>query len=251
MLEQLKSLFDAYTLNARVKPVLIIIFPMFSIILIWFPETRDSYNTVITLIISFGILSLFSNYFATVGRKKEILLFHKMGGNPATTLLRHNDNTIDKLTKNRYHSFLSGRLSTTFPSIEDEKGNSELTDEVYDSAIRYLRNFSRDNVKYPLVFKENMNYGFARNLYSSKLFGVTITIISLILFLFRFYIKYVKVNQFHIIFNDIAILDTLLSLLVVFPMLIIWIFFINIDWVKERAFAYARALLEICEGSES
>jgi len=245
--DHLKNLFDTYSLNARVKPVLIIIFPLFSIILIWFPETRDSYNTAFTLIITFGIISLLSNYFATIGRKKEVLLFQKMGGKPTTIVLRHKDNAFDSITKKRYHSFLSSKLSIPFPSIEEENENIMKSDEIYDSAVRYLRNYSRDRSKYPLVFKENINYGFARNLYSSKGYGISITIISLLLSTLMFYLKYVEINDSQIKMHYLTKLDTLLSLCTLFPMIFIWIFIINFEWVKERAFAYARALLEVCE----
>ena len=244
---ELKSLFDQYTLNARVKPVFVLFFPLLVSIMVWFPETRDSYKTIISLLATFGILTFFSNIFASIGRKKEPSVFKKIGGNPAALLLRHSNTTIDSITKKRYHTFLEKKMSVSFPSSLEESNDINLADSVYDSGIRYLRNYSRDTKKYPLVFKENMNYGFARNLYCSKLIGILICVLSLLLSVLMFYLKYIANNNFPKYTESISKLDSLISIISSFSMILIWVFLVNFNWVKERAFAYGRALLEVCE----
>ena len=86
--------------------------------------------------------------------------------------MTHGDRNIDRLTKVRYHAFLSDRIDGwSAPSQVDEAQDPVTAELVYDSAVRWLREMTRDRKRYGLVFKENVSYGFRRNLYGLILLG--------------------------------------------------------------------------------
>ena len=120
------------------------------------------------------------------------------------------------------------------PSEEDEKNDPQKADEIYESCIMYLRNATRDKKKFSLVFEENINYGFRRNMYGLRKFGIITSSINICgIFLIYYFIENIQ-DLVWIISN--LILSTIL--------LIIWTLIINSDWVKVTADAYAERLLE-------
>lgn len=50
-----------------------------------------------------------------------------------------------------------------------------MADEQYAAVTRELRRLTRDRKRFPLVYRELTNYGFARNLYGCKPLGLTIS----------------------------------------------------------------------------
>jgi len=51
------------------------------------------------------------------------------------------------------------------PMIDDERSEPESADHVYDSSTAFLLEKTRDKKAFPLIFEENCNYGFRRNLW--------------------------------------------------------------------------------------
>jgi hypothetical protein len=59
-------------------------------------------------------------------------------------------------------------------SREEEAADVALAEAAYASCTDTLRELSRDKPKYPLVFEENVNLGFRRNLWAMKPAAVVI-----------------------------------------------------------------------------
>ena len=116
------------------------------------------------------------------GKRLEEIPYREWGGKPTTQLLRHRDNTIEGVTKQRYHAFLAGKINVPFPDKNQEANNSVAADEVYQSGVRWLLNHTRpeDNKKFELIFKENVAYGFRRNALGVKPLGLVISAGSLL-----------------------------------------------------------------------
>lgn len=235
------EILDPYERNARLYPALIVLFPLVLDVYLIIPEIRNIANTLVTLVISLGILQLLANIARSRGKSKENMLFEEWGGVPTSRLLRHSDDTIDPFTKSRYHNYLMESIKNyKIPSPEDELVNIKTADRIYESGVRWLREKTRDKNTFPLVFKENVGYGFSRNLWALKNVSIWLLFSSLILNTFMFYIKHginiLSYTYEYWIANAIS-----------FALMIVWIFFINKAFVRSSAEAYARALLAVCD----
>lgn len=117
-----------------------------------------------SLILTCGVLALFAQTARYLGRKNETALYQAWGGIPTTGWLWHGDPRLDATTKRRHHAFREKRVShLKLPSAKDEPKNPAAADGAYRSATKWLLKYTRDKKKYPLVFEDNMNYGFQRN----------------------------------------------------------------------------------------
>ena len=70
------------------------------------------------------------------------------------------------------HKKLSELLNgTAIPTPQDEKRDPERADQVYDACVSCLIERTRDKTRFRLLFEENCNYGFRRNLWGMKPLG--------------------------------------------------------------------------------
>ena len=63
------------------------------------------------------------------------------------------------------------------PDHQDEETCSAWADTKYEEVVRSLREATRDTSRFPLVFAENVNYGYRRNLWGLRPFGTPIAVI--------------------------------------------------------------------------
>ncbi len=245
----LRKEFDKYSFNARVMPAFFLVFPVVITILTWYEPSRSWGGVVTTFIVTFGIISFAANQLSTKGNILQNRLFEKWGGAPTTIIMRYSDSTLDRYTKKRYLTKLA-TLIPSFPKItpELEKLKPKEVDELYRSATNYLREKTRDPKHYPLVLKENINYGFSRNIRAVKWLGLTLTISSLgssLGVLWYKHLKDVSSPNIDLIFTIPFVHISIAPLL--FLIIFTWCFWVTEKWVKIRAFAYARALFSSCE----
>ncbi|ELB2105560.1 hypothetical protein QNZ93_004542 [Vibrio parahaemolyticus] len=248
-MSEFSKYFDEYSLNARVKPALFLVFPIFISLLILFEPSRTWTGSTATFLVAFGIINFAANQMSAKGNLLQERLFQKWGGAPTTIVLRHSDNTIDSVTKSRYMERLTLLISNFIPpTVEYEQTNPEKADDLYASASNYLREHTRNTTKYPLVFKENIAYGFSRNIRAFKSLGIFITLSSLLVSLVVTYLSLPPLNIMspivviqEISFPNIGLIAIHLS------MLWVWIFLVTEKWVKVRALAYAKRLYSTCE----
>ncbi len=245
----LKKEFDEYSFNARVMPAFFLVFPVVLTIFSLYEPSRTWGGVVMTFIASFGVVSFAANQLSTKGNNLQSRLFAKWGGAPTTIVMRYSDDTLDTFTKKRYMAKLASQIPR-FPKItpELERLKPREVDDLYRSATNYLREKTRDSKLYPLVMKENINYGFSRNIRAVKWLGLTLTVGSLGSCIGMIWFKYLKgvssVNVDLMLEIPFAYLSLIPLLLFV---LFIWGFWVSEGWVKVRAFAYAKALLASCE----
>ncbi|WP_296710630.1 hypothetical protein [Rhodoblastus sp.] len=167
---------DQYTMTARVFPAAIVGSPIPLVIHTWFPFDVDglaklSVTTAVAVAVSFAL----SQAARELGKREEARLLGDWGAWPSTSILRHSDQTFDLLTKMRYHRRLV-KLGAVerMPTSDEEAADPVAADKIYSSAAVWLRTKTRDTKKFPLIFSENINYGFRRNLLGCKALGVTI-----------------------------------------------------------------------------
>lgn len=193
----------------------------------------------VTLLSGLGLGLLMDQVGRDLGRKKQSRLFAKWGGMPTTVYLRHRDAHINPASKARYHTILNDLLpDLALPSKEQEREDPDQADEVYASCADFLRERTRDKDRFPLVFQENCNYGFRRNLWGMRLIGATLAVLGTLVCFMILALNIKTGKNF-----SIALICTIINA----PLALLWMFCFNPEWVYIAADAYARRLLEASE----
>jgi hypothetical protein len=228
---------DKYSIKARLYPSLLVLMPAF-FVAIYYITDFEKYIHYITVILGLGLFTfLLSQLGRDRGKLKEPELHRFFGGKPSTQVIRHSNSHIDAITKKRYHELLSQKIpGIQIPTAQQENGNKEYADQVYESCVKYLISKTRDTKKFDLLFKENINYGFRRNLWGMKGWALFI-LVCCMLFHFYFATKHLTV------FNAYSGKDLGLFAFLLFTVLL-WLFRVNKNWIKLPAFAYAERLYE-------
>jgi len=228
---------DSYTWYARIYPIFVVFSPIVFTCMVWFQPLPG----FLTGILSSGIASiLFAQLGRDQGKYKESKLFEIWGGNPAICMLRYRDSVLSPVTVKRIHEKLAGSVAnTSVISQEEEKADIVKADAVYLSWIEWLRSVTRDQARFPLLFVENKNYGFRRNLWGMKPIGIGVSILSLAVAIIILYGEWKETGAI----LPIAFVSFIFSGLFVF----LWIFWFTPAWVRVAGESYARRLLEAVE----
>lgn len=169
-MDWLKPVLDTYDRGARLKPALLAGLPLAASIVLLIPEFGVVWGSIAGLVIYSGGSMLMIQIGRDQGRTLEARLYESWGGKPSVAMLRHSDNRLDRLTKERYRRFLHAAVpDLTLPSVEEEMKNPKLADKALESANAWLLEQTRDHDRFALLFKENTNYGFRRNLAGLKM----------------------------------------------------------------------------------
>lgn len=233
---------DKYTRRARLQPALLVVMPaafaLFSLLASATPMPSWT-SALLSLFLSFGGMALLSQLARDGGKRREAALFELWGGKPTTRLLRHRDNPNDALRERRHKKLQKLVSGQRLPTAEGEAADPIGADGVYDACVARLLELTRNQTKFPLIFEENCNYGFRRNLWGTKRMGLTVTITS-------------------VLTAGGSVLTGLLSQRAVSTVgvvclaadvlfLLAWIFVFTPSWVRIPADAYAERLLAACE----
>jgi len=176
--------FDAYSIRARLFPAIIAAAPALAaltLLISW--ETFGLSN----LIASFGVLVLLwaiADFSRARGRAIEGKLYGEHGGMPSITMFRRNDSTIDAGSKDRYRALLAEKIGVAAPSASDEAADQAAADAFYSQCGNWLRQNTRDTKKFPILFGENIAYGFRRNLLGVKAQALWLNLIVVAICLF-------------------------------------------------------------------
>ncbi|MFA6018754.1 MAG: hypothetical protein WC722_00725 [Rhodospirillales bacterium] len=231
------KMFDEYGRKAQLFPALLVIFSPLVTAIILFPSIVSLNGTVGTVIVGSGILFLLANITREAGRRKQDILFQD--GLPSVRYLRHSDLTLERPTKERYKAFLLSKVpNLSFPSKDEEDANKTAADESYQSAVRWLLENSRSNRR---VQQELIVYGFRRNLYGIKFWGLLTTVMTAAVTAYVMWSRYVMAIET----LPPEVLLAFITDAVVLPT--IWMFAISQSWVKSAANSYALALLGFCD----
>lgn len=240
-LDTISQFLDPYARQARLYPALIVICPIALLIVVWFPALWTTLGLVASVASSFGLSLLLSQAARDRGKQLEQWLFDSWGGKPSVALLRHRDARIDEHTKSRYRAFLSAQLAPlSLPSAAEEQADPVGADRAYQSATAWLLTQTRDTKRFAILFKENTSYGFRRNLWGLKPFGIVVALAATLASSAAIAIKYVAGPGGPA--PEIVIVTMGLWLLA-----FLWIWLITPRWVRTPADAYGMQLLAACD----
>jgi hypothetical protein len=251
--------FDDYNRKARLSPALLVSLPFALTALSFFPDDVWSWGGLLGLLSWFGLLKLLAQLARDMGKIKEEELYSAWNGKPTTYFLQHRT-AKNKVNLARQHNKLNQLTGQSLPSEQEELADPDLADQIYDTCVQFLLAKTRDHSKFSLIYEENCNYGFRRNLLGMKPLGITISCSGIVIL----GLQYLSNVQWHQLFENwkagglsqfITHLQlppypplSLACLLFNIFLIVAWSFWINPDWVKRTAEAYAIRLLEASEG---
>lgn len=233
----MRELFDAYSLRARMGPFALVLAPLLLALWIWQPQLFGLIGGVSSVVLTLAVSMVCGHMVREAGKRREPALWLMWDGPPATRFLRHRDRTIDDATKARWHA-LGGQLlgDVPLPNKRQETANPEKADQTYTAVVKALRSRTRDAKLFPLVFRENVLYGFLRNMLGLKPVGVAASLIAVVAVAVRARAEVETANQV----SDAVIIGAVASV----SLLLIWSVWIRPNAVKVAAEAYAERLLE-------
>lgn len=239
---------DKYDRNARLKPALLMLLPALVAIVALYHDALGMLGTIITLVGGCGLPFLLADFARSRGVAREQKLWESWGGVPSTQLLRHADSTLDSVSKARYHNFLAAKINTKFPTPAAEKQNPGKADAVYASATKWLRGATRDEKKFQLLINDNITYGFRRNAYGLRSFGIAVSALTIVWVCLRRgfspFIAHVRdAKEIEALFSA----GEWTSLVFALVMLVAWLALFSKVSVRAAAFSYADKLILACE----
>jgi hypothetical protein len=226
---------DEYEVRARLFPALLITLPALAAFWILWPTARSFAGIATGSAVESAVLFWLTKIARDQGKKIEKRLFDRWGGKPTTVVLRWSDSHFDVFTKERYRKTLSTMANLTLPSEAEESNDPVRADQAYDSCVRALLEKRRGKT-HRLIFNENCNYGFVRNLLGLKTTGMVIALASLV-------VEFVVALKHGFSHADPVWFPGIVAFLV-FGLLVV---FATPQAAQRTALAYADALLRSCE----
>ena len=228
--------FDRYVMQARVVPVLLVVFPLASLVVIWLPEESVGWRLLGGLV-SLVLLSLVAQVGRDGGKRHQEALFRKWNGKPSIRKLRHRDSNLPWITMERLRSSLASAVGIPSPTKAEEVADPAMADEVYAAYVDHLREATRAD---KILLSENIGYGFRRNLWAMKLAGTAFAIIGLMGASIGAALSFGTSQM--IVPASVVFIN---SALIVF-----WIIRVNDGWVRDSAEAYADRLIHAYLGQK-
>lgn len=245
-MKDLFSFFDEYTLKARFLPAIIACIPLLALIASYFDWNKFLLaNVIVGVLIGFLLIFLLSGFARYMGKKVEKKLLASWKVLPSTQLLRHSDNFLEVVKKNKVHQLLTQKSPFTMPSQQEEAADPKKADSIYNEAMTWLRGKTRDE---KILLSENITYGFMRNSLGLKWIALTICFISFIILVILFSLNYESslkdFNQLSLFIKQIkmALWLTLATSLV---MPLYWSLVVNKANVRKSAVNYAKTLIDL------
>jgi len=236
----ISSGFDEYALRARVAPTLVVIVIPVVGLLCWFPAFSTT-QLALAAALSTVLVAMFSQFGRDQGKALQPTLYSQWGGQPSVQMLRCRSGLLAKETRERYRQRLeSTSRDLRLPTDLEEFGDPDGADRRYDSVCLYLRDSTRCKSTFPLVFAENVNYGFRRNLLAMKPAGIFMSLAGTMSGLVA---TVVGMNGISASPPPAPFVAAILNA----TMLTWWCLRINPEWVRVAAFAYAERLLGACD----
>ena len=228
--------FDRYVIQARIVPVLIVVFPLAALVAVWLPEESIGWKLLSSLV-ALVLLSLIAQLGRNPGKAKEAELFRKWGGKPSIRKLRYRDTDLQWITLERIRTNLAREVGIPGPTKTEEAADPEAADQVYSAWIDQMREATRGD---RILHSENIGYGFCRNLWAMKPAGIVIGLIGL-----------AAASVGMAVATDTASVVMASAVIFLDACLVTWwLFRVSDEWVRLAADAYADRLMRAYLGQK-
>ncbi len=166
----LASLTDSYSRTARLMPALLIALPISVTAIAAIPAAVSWWERLGSLVIASGVPVLATQVVRDGGRRVQEKLYAAWGGPPTTALLRW-AGPEPQVVVGRRHELLAQVVGYNLPDEQEEAHDPAAADDVYAMATTALRERTRGE-RFSLLLRENVSYGFRRNLLGSRVIGI-------------------------------------------------------------------------------
>ena len=236
------SLFDPYDRKARLGPALLCGLPLVVSVVLLVPDLGALWATVGGIVLYGGGATFLVQIGRDRGKVLEPGLFRSWGGKPSVAMLRHTDPRLSAATKNRYRAFLERavpELTLVSPAVEQRC--SQKADDGYQSATDWLLTQTRDHERFALLFRENINYGFRRNVWALRPWAFGLETIAIVV------VGAIALNSWTEATIQTLNIEWWASLMLIVLHAFFFAFKILKAWVRLAAEAYAHQLLAACD----
>ena len=232
---------DSYDVKARFFPALLATLGPISSFVYFFQFDVGTAKIAISGAVVGAIIVFLCQLSRSFGKNLEGRLLKEWGSFPTTKLLLYSETNLPSVSLERYRKILELLIpQLVFVKKEDEVAHIDKAKDVCESAVAWLRNNTRDTKKYHLIFTENVNYGFRRNLRGLKWIALLIHLAALAVLGGSIFLEYgFEYERYPMTFLVSCIINA-----VCFSLLICCV---TKNFVKQAAYAYAFALLSACD----
>ena len=231
---------DPYSRRARLYPGLIITLPISILVIVLVTTVPAWWSAAVAVFGASGVTYLGAQLVRSAGRGRQSALWASWGGAPTTQLLRFRDASNRAAVKRRHDELARVFPDLVVPDEAAETANPQEADQHDETAIAALIERTRDTARFPLLFKENCQYGFCRNLWGCRTLGIWLAAIGLA-------VTGVLSGLYAANVLTLSILGLVLSGGVDIILLLMLIFIVRPTWVRNAADAYADRLLGALE----
>lgn len=233
---------DPYERKARVIPGLLVALPLLVPLLCVYGPKHPVLTSVMALLGGCGAIYALASVARGRGKRLEEALVKGWGGMPTTIALRHRDAFLDSVSKQHYHTAITVKLGIAMPTAQEETTDPAKADDIYVGATKRLRELTRGDKQ--LLLKENIAYGFHRNMLAMKPVGMLVCLFGIAYGLLI--AKVLQVTSPHFVPVNLADpgLAAGLTLLISLALLVAWLFYFDSEAVRRMGFVYAERLFE-------
>ena len=230
---------DAYSVRARWAPVFLVVLPSLILCLSLVPGL-SAWNKLWPLLGAASVVILVDQLGRDGGRRLQPALWASWGGAPTTAALRRRD-AANPVLLARQHERIAAIVGHALPTADEERADPAGADHAYQAAVAVLIARTRGRRReYPLIFTENCNYGFRRNMLGLRPWGRLLAAAAGILALAA-----IAARLAGLINIPLALADAVL--VVSAAATVLWWRVVTPNWVQPVAQAYAERLLEAAE----
>jgi hypothetical protein len=176
----IEKFIDEYELKARIAPGLIVALPALVDLIYLVPVLGNwpvfAAGGIVTLVLLYGL----GHVIRAAGQQLEPVLWKQWGGPPSTRLMRSNDTFFGAELKNSIRAALAQEFSITLPTPVEEKKDPSGSDKAIADAFERVRGFLRRSDPTGVWQKNNIEYGFSRNLLGGRMLWAYVAVGSLV-----------------------------------------------------------------------
>ncbi|MGA5305930.1 hypothetical protein ACPCHT_38990 [Nucisporomicrobium flavum] len=173
----LQQITDRYNRMARLVPAILVVLPLVALAVTAVPVVVTIWSKVAVLVAAAGLPFVFSQIVRDRGLRIQPELFRSWGGRPSEIMLQWRSAPTRTAVARRHH-LIETHLGIALPDEAAEAADPAEADDAYRVATRALRERTRDRSKFPLVFEENITYGFRRNAYACRTPAIVICLLT-------------------------------------------------------------------------
>jgi hypothetical protein len=176
----IEKFIDEYEVKARIAPGLIVALPAVVDVVYMVPVLGNlpifAAGGIITLVLIYGLGYLIR----AEGQKLEPVLWKQWDGPPSTRLMRYRDSFFGVDLKNSIRSAVTQEFAITLPAAADEKKDPASADKAIADAFQRVKSFLRRFDATGIWQKNNIEYGFCRNLWGGRMLWASVAVGSIV-----------------------------------------------------------------------